>query len=190
MNRFIYFLAFLPLTLFGQEDTVSNKFTFHFNEGIYTSFSELVNNSPKYLNCKLEICIPLFGRLPYYNYNDPSGNQYYLENPIFATVNNSTLFLYYKNYFYKSYCRGPITLFVCTNWKTSSQINYELFHENICILDFENGEIGKLEVKFIDSIIRRDPELYKEFHANKVKKDKNNLIRFILKYNDRNPFHL
>jgi hypothetical protein len=190
MNRFIFYIAFLPLTLFGQEENAGDKFSFHFNEGIYTSFSELVNNSPKYLNCKLEICIPVFGQLPYYNYNDSSGKQNSLDDPIFAAVNNDALFLYYRNSFYISYCRGLVTLFVCTSWKTSSQINYELYHEKTCILDFETGEVGKLGVEFIDPIIRRDPELYNEFHADHVKKDRNNLIRFIIKYNSRNPFHL
>ena len=189
MQHFVTLLLLITCNVFGQhhKEAITNLFVF--NKGIYTSFTELLTNSPKYLNCQFEIVRPLAG-YPSYYYYDSLNKQHVFEDSLFAIVQEGTLFLYFKEVFYKRSLAGAITILMRTNWHSAFQRHYDIFEDNICILDFETGKVGLLKFKLIDLIIQRDPLLHKDFLSMENKGDKNNLLRYIIKYNERNPFYL
>ena len=58
------------------------------------------------------------------------------------------------------------------------------------VLDFETGNIYQYNMKTVETILMRDPELYDEFIQLRRRK-KNKLMFFYLrKYNKRNPLYL
>ena len=163
---------------------------FPFREGIYCSFGELLKNEPKYDNCILKRCVPVFGQLPYYRYLDPSGREHELNDSIYAVVNRGRLFLRFQGIFYKRFMSGAIMVFVGTNWVAPEQQRYDLFDGVISLVDFESGRSGKLSSSFLGELLQRDPELFNEFEANKPRKNNNALLQYVIRYNDRNPFYL
>ena len=189
MMILLFLLTFFSPALFAQHENIPFDNTHIFHEGIYTSFDELRKNAPKYSNCRLEIVRPFFGKLSYYIYYDSLEKEHDFDDSIFATVFKNILFLYHKRFFYKRYYSGAITIFLKTGWITASQLHYKIIEEYCRILDLETGKTGPLKFSVIDAIIRRDPELYKEFQASEDNTEREYLIKYILKYNERNPFY-
>jgi len=88
MKCICFLCLFFALKVYSQNDTGDNRNAV-FSSGIYTSFDEIIRNSPKYQNCKLSRVVPVFGYLPYYQYNDSTGKPHDLNDSIFAVVDKN-----------------------------------------------------------------------------------------------------
>lgn len=182
MRNLLVILLLLPLNNFGQPVKVTNNF--RFNNGIYTCFGELINNSPKYLKCKLDIERPPVG-YPRIFYYDSLNKEHTFYDSCFAMVSDGVLFIRTGYYFIKCYYLGSITIL-----KTTSLDQLYNVIDGILILDFETGKTFSLFDSFLTDIFQRDPALYAEFMNDKGKRGKNKLIAWIIKYNIRNPLYL
>jgi hypothetical protein len=109
--------------------------------------------------------IPFLGNVAHFvsNVTVHSYNSPYHRNP------------YYYNRYYDPYYTG--------NTSTSEEMRQY-------VLDFETGNIYQYNMKTVETILMRDPELYDEFIQLRRRK-KNKLMFFYLrKYNKRNPLYL
>ena len=57
------------------------------------------------------------------------------------------------------------------------------------IFDFEMGIVMDYELKSLETILMRDPELYDEFNALKKRKKRKALFLYLRKYNERHPVY-
>lgn len=191
MRNLLIIILLLPFNNFGQQIKVTNNF--RFNNGIYTCFGELINNSPRYLKCKLDIERPPVG-LPNYYYYDSLQKKHTFYDSCFAVVFDGILFIRNAEMFIKGYYLGSITMLKITRTDKTywDKIFLDQFFyvDKILILDLETGKIVSLFDSFLTEIFQRDPILYEEFMNDKKKNRKNNLISWIIKYNNRNPLYL
>jgi ribosomal protein S17E len=182
MRNLLIILLLLPLNNFGQQIKVTNNF--RFNNGIYTCFAELINNSPRYLKCKLDIERPPVG-LPKYYYYDSLQKKHTFYDSCFAVVTDGMLFIRQEEVFIKGYYLGSITILKASGMDLSAN-----FVDLILLLDFETGKIVSLFDSFLTDIFQRDLVLYEEFMNDQSKNQTNKLISYIIKYNNRNPLYL
>lgn len=185
---------------------------FQFHNGIYTSLDELKYNSPSYPDCELEIDINnqqqhLQIKLDQLYYINSRQTRLKFESPLFATVVEGHLSIFYKNELSSVFLKGALSTFILkelvttTHYPTGSALgsSYGIasvpytttsIETNIYFLDFQTGLIAKVDKDNLDPIIRRDPVLYESF--KKIKGDSNHKksYPFISQYNTRNPVYI
>ncbi len=57
------------------------------------------------------------------------------------------------------------------------------------IMNFYEGKIKEMKQEEVEMLLKRDVELYKEYNALNKRKQKEQLYRFIRKYNENNPVY-
>ena len=182
-----------PLILFFISDLSfpqSNKDVFDYmvtlNNGIYSTYREVLRNSPKYPDCSLRIQHQLLDTA-YYEYVDKNSVIHDYNDFLFAIVNNGILYIRLKKGFYKVIIRGAISIFNKELMYTYLTNGYTMSEDHIFLVDFETGNIMRLIPKTVEGILERDTLLYKEFSTLPASKKRKSLYPYILKYNERNP---
>ncbi len=185
--------------------------TFVFNNGIYTSLEELKYNSPSYPDCELELDKDQesisFENLYYINSRK---TRLKFESPLYATVVDGHLSVFYKNQLNSIFLKGALSTFILkeivttTSYQpmnnmgmgypgyggTSMPVTTSHVEVNIYFLDFQTGLIAKVEKENLEPVIKRDAALYDGF--KKIKGDSNHKksYPFISQYNTRNPVYI
>ena len=186
-NLLIIMLLICFSKSYAQPVRLTNNYIFP--KGIYTCFDELLHNTPRYLNCELDIVKPPAGNHRYFYY-DSLKVRHTFHDSCFAVVCDGVLFIREVDFFYKSLYLGAISIFVSTNWHSVHQRHYRVFEDYYHILDFETGKTLPFDQVGISGLLKRDAELYTEFSAKKRKIAREILLSYILKYNARNSFYL
>jgi hypothetical protein len=145
------------------------------NDGIYISYEEILNDSPKY---------------PNYNLGAQENSFDTIEETLFAYVHNGALYILYKNNFFKIIIRGTISVFYNEMKYSYYPYGFTYSEDKIFFVDFMNGNIKTLNLKNIEGIIMRDKVLYDEFLKLSNSKKRKSLLPYILKYNNRNPVYI
>jgi hypothetical protein len=185
----VILLNYLPL--YAQSDSVQLDSKFHFKNGIYSSYIEVLNNNPKYPDFLLETrrsSEVIFGGSDYIFYNKLLNKQPYTD-PLFAFVDDGVLLVYYKKDFHKLILTGAISTFF-TEMTTHFSNGYTTTDANLYFLDLITGNIDKLNPENIDSIIKRDSRFYTDYSSISYSDKKKILYSYVLKYNKRNPIYI
>ena len=213
---FMRFLIFI-LFCFHLETRAQNVFdsavfdnNFIFNNGIYTSLEELKYNSPRYLECELEIDKNK-GEITLdklYFINSRKTRLKY-ESPLYATVVDGHLSLFYSKQLNSVFLKGSLSTFILQEVVTtthyqqntigygspgyggpSTPVTTSHVEINIYYLDFQTGMVAKVDKDNLEPIIMRDATLYENF--KKIRGDSNHKksYPFISQYNARNLVYI
>lgn len=179
----------LPEFLLSQDNTSEFNNKTALNEGVYTSLSEVLNNSPKYYECRFEAKVDFwFGKTSIY-YFDKSGVRHEFNDSILFVVEDGNRFVKYGNHFCKLILTGAISTFYIENTTIySGQSSYT--HTNLFYWDIQTGIMDKVNITNLDEILKRDNSIYSIYSgvSNSVKKK--TLYYYILKYNANNPIYM
>lgn len=212
---FTFFVSMLSAA--GSESDTLIKYTpeFKFKEGLYTSFSDVIYNSPipkgrivtdvDYNNN--DFFTKVLGKSKVF-YIDNVGNKITLNpNKIWGYSRNGFLYVRIGEGYYRITLIGSCSHFVAyktyeTRTNPSPYYNsYQYPYNNSpvvtthtemqqYILDFRTGRIIEYDVEGIEIILMNDPELHDEYMQLSNKKKKQLKFVFIRKYNQRNPLFL
>jgi hypothetical protein len=183
----ILLLVLFPVAGTAQNVRLDNTCTF--NEGIYTSFGELLNNAPRYPHCRLDIIMPAVG-MPKYWYYDSLDARHTFYDSCFCVVFNRMLFVRDMDAFYKAYYTGAVTILQASTWHSAFQKDYLTNEDFISMLDFQTGELRPVIKKHVAAVLERDSTLFREFTAIKKKVTREVLLLYLIRYNARNPFYI
>jgi hypothetical protein len=188
---FSLLLLFQSACVLGQADSIRFDSDFHPQDGIYTSYKELLTNQPKYPGYLLEVRksveVLLNGHGLYY-YIQLSDKQPYTDS-IFAYVEKGQFRIVYRNDILNVILKGSISTFFTENTVQYTSRYYETY-DKLYIVDLNTGNINKLNPGTLGEIIRRDSQLYSEYMAIPYSDKKKILYSYILKYNKRNPIYI
>ncbi len=206
-------LSFKVITI-AQIDTtnlIKYDYGFTFKEGIYLNFESFSNNKPIPFESLIQPQYPnnnFFDQLDTIEqiiYNGPYGNSEsvlktdtwgYCKNgkpyiqwadkfnliPYVGKISHfiTTIKVYYSGYqdpFYDPYGYNPAT---------------KMYHNDELrqfILDMDSGEILDYNLKNVESIIKRDPVIFKEFTKLRKRKRTKEMFYYIGLYNKNNPLY-
>jgi len=190
MRHFIIlFFIILPEFLFSQDyATIFNSKTV-FNEGVYTTLSEVLSNSPKYIDCRFEVKVDFwFGKTSIF-YFDTSGTRHEFNDTILFVVEEGNRYVNYKNHFCKLILTGAISTFYIENTTVySGQSSYT--HTNLFFWDLQTGIMDKVNITNLDEILKRDNSIYSIYSGVSDSVKKKTLYSYILKYNAHNPIYM
>jgi len=190
MRHFIIFLfLLLPEFLLSQDDMSLFNNQIVLNEGIYTSLSEVLNNSPKYYDCQFEAKVDFwFGNTSIY-YTDKSGTRHELNDTILLVVENGNKYVKYKKGFCKLIKVGAISTFMIDHTIKYSN-GYQNTLTTLLFWDIQTGVMDILNVKNMDEILKRDSYIYSIYSGVPDSKKKKTLYSYVLQYNSRNPIYI
>lgn len=184
--------------------------TFKLTNGIYTSKAELLTNNPAYPNCLLKINSSrqdvYLSDLKYYAADNESEEKSYT-SPLYATVVDGKLSIFYDETLFPIYSKGTLCTFILKKEpgnsygpgytmpepgkKPESMINMRSKYKYIMyVWDAQTGTITILNKENLGVSIKRDSTLYKDYVNVNPGKDDKNLLKFIFDFNARNPLFL
>lgn len=194
MRILILSFLFICATFSTIAQTAEFNNTFKLQDGIYTSYVELITNNPTFPNCILitnnnQQDVNIY-TLKYSKIDESYEKDY--NSTLFATVLNGKLSIYYQKklipvYLKGTLCRFIYTRFVSTGSSSNNTQNSELLKSDICLLDIQTGEIYKLTKENLGRSIKRDASLYATYTKIKPGKKNKNLFKYISDFNTRNP---
>lgn len=190
MRFYLIFLTILCSELiFSQTDKLILGNLTYLHEGIYTLFSQIEDNNPKYNSCLFENDGNLLLEYISVYYYDKGGIKKALEDRILLAVQSEKKYVQFQNRLYELILLGAISIFSLetTNaYSSGKQYTSAKFY----YLDLKTGAIDKLNTTNIDPIIKQDSILYSSFLDIPQKKREKILYSYVLKFNMRNPLYI
>jgi len=120
-------------------------------------------------------------------------------NQVWGYVQNGTFYVNFNKVFYRIPVFGSISFLVAMvevrqtgfydprfGGYTGSMVTTE---QREFIMNFYEGKLKELKQNEVELLLSRDKELYKEYSALSSRKQKEQLYRFIRKYNQNNPVY-
>jgi hypothetical protein len=203
---YIIFLSFNVAFLMAQKDSV--KFSENIlTEGIYTSYEDFRKNDPiKKENIEttinrdqLDFLGKVIDQLKFTYEKNGVKNSVESKN-MWGFYQNKTLYVNYKDMFYRVPVFGSICYLVAVveiptyypgyygpGGASGSAVKTKEIRE--FIINFYDGKVEELNFEKVETLLSRDEALYKEFKALKRKKKKEQISRFIKRYNEAHPVH-
>ena len=180
----IIVLLFVSAMLYAQNDSVRLDRDFQFRNGIYTSVTEVLNNSPKY---------------PKVIHNDGSKWPVDLDS-IVAIVKNGKMVVNFDNKLQRLILVGSLSTFLIESqgidWESAllsggtPYVSQAKTVAEVYCLDFRTGQVNPLTREFMNEILERDKSLQSEFSSLSKKTQRQTLYSYVLKYNSRNPTYI
>jgi hypothetical protein len=186
---------------------------YEFKEGIYLNFEQLKSNSPiakaRILASEDLNDADFFKNLldkPKLYFFDSYGTKQEIESSkVWGYCRNNILYVNVNGSFFRITYMGNISHFLASytyitqpsqygyygvdNYRSTSDYNKTQEVKQM-ILDFQTGKILEFNLKNIEIILARDPELYNQFTDLRRKKQKQLKFVYLRKYNERNPLYL
>jgi hypothetical protein len=214
-NRFevyvsLIFLQIFSLMLNAQSDStklIKYSYNFLFQEGIYPDFNSFRNNSPILFE-SLTYPIPLsqsfyaeLDTVKYISYNDQYGLSINLKSDeIWGYCKNGKPYINWAGKYNLIPFVGSITHFI-----TTVKVVYSSYHDPFYdpynynrmsrtyqgeelrqfVIDMETGKIMDYNIKNIESIFQREPEIYADFNKLGKRKKTKQLFYFVRTYNEK-----
>ena len=201
-------LCLITFYIYAQKDTIKYDFSFQFYDGIYLEYSNFKSNNPLSLN---RIISPAGNAQDFFEkLNEAKTISFYDENGIL--VNKSKIWGYSKNgkpyiYMMDKFILiptiGAISNFVAkvTVYHTDSYYdpfygyNYYNYYPKSYkteelqqfLIDFETGSVLPINIKNIESILLRFPELHKDYSKLGKRKKTKKMFEYIKQYNEQVP---
>lgn len=198
MKNIVFAVLFLlPALLYSR---VAFKNDNSFPDGVYLNLDDLKARQPSIIVSQILVNgeksnnVKKWFRgdsLFYYNKHNVKSQISY--DSIYAFVDDGILFIQRKGFDHKVTVAGQLCYFVESypvRRATSALVVMEKNNESIPrILDLQDGELYEYSAKSIEEILAlRDEELFQEFIGLKnQKKQRQLLLRFIERYNERHP---
>ena len=190
MRHIIFlFIILLPEFLFSQDDAAFFNSKTVFKEGVYTSLSEVLSNSPKYHDCRFEAKVDFWFGKTSIHYFDASGVRHEFNDTILFVVEDGNRYVNYKNHFCKLILTGAISTFYIENTTVySGQSSYT--HTNLFYWDIQTSKMDKVNITNLDEILKRDNSIYSSYSGVSDSVKKKTLYSYILKYNANNRIYM
>jgi succinate dehydrogenase flavin-adding protein (antitoxin of CptAB toxin-antitoxin module) len=200
MKSIVFVVAFfIPTLLYSQYSTKKGN---SFPNGVYLSIDELKTRQPTILISQIllndeptENVKKWFRGDSLFFRNNQHVKSKISYDSVFAFVDDGVLYIQRKGFDHKVTVPGQLCYFVesyPTRRAASAPVVMDKNNETIPrILDLQDGEIFEYSVKSLEEILAlRDEELFQEFIGLKnPKKQRQVLLRFIERYNDRHPMN-
>lgn len=198
-------IVFISLHASAQ-DSVLYVQGFAFQQGIYLSFQQFQSNSPVPKSAiissedssRLDF-IKLVLTKEYVEWKDSSGKiQKTKVSSLWGYSENKSVYVRHNNNFNRIVVIGKVchftayvTDYMYTGPGTYPNQQYGTPVETLqqYILDTETGAIMDYNVATMESILKRDQELYTEFCNLRKRKKKEQLFIYLRKYNERHPLY-
>lgn len=188
--------------LVAQNDSVAYAPGFQFKQGIYLNYEQFRQNKPvprtriisNYDTTRLDF-IRQVTAAKYISYTDTAGKVVeILPSKIWGFCENNSVYIRYNAEFNKIVVMGAICHFTATyiSYMSSgppypANSSYGTPVETIrqYVLDTKTGSVLDFNLANVESILSRDPELYKEFMALRKSKRKQLMFLYLRKYNEK-----
>ena len=192
---------------------------FEFEDGIYLIFDQVKNNAP-IPKSRILTNVPYNDRDFFFKVLDNKKIFFYDEfgmkqevrtNNIWGFSRNGVLYIGVEDNFYRITVLGQICHFVA-NVTTYNARYYDPYYRynpydyyyryggypvtttssemRQYLLNFQTGEILDYDVKSLEILLMRDPELHDEYAQLRKKKKKQMKFLYIRKFNERNPLYI
>jgi hypothetical protein len=175
--------------LHAQEEVLVFDNKIKLQEGVYTSLSEILENSPKYYNYQFEYTVSFWTGQSAMFYFDESGNRQNFEDTIVMIVEDGARYVNFKNHFCKLILTGAISTFYIENTYNIAP-NDQYVDNRLYFWDLTTGYINRLNYITIEEIFRRDSFIYSTYSAIPDSRKKKTLYSYVLQYNSRNPVYI
>ncbi len=202
-------LVLLKQPFKAQNDSIKCDETFNITEGVYINYTDFRNNNPvkrEQIENKLnKDALDFFGKAldsDKFTFNTSSGKSTIESKDVWGFYQNKTLHINYNKKFYRVPVFGSISYLVAmvevispgyypsygamgggmgTNIKTQEMREF--------ILNFYNGILVPFSMDLAEELIQRDSTVYAEYKLLKRKKQKEQISRYIRKYNELHPVY-
>jgi len=118
---------------------------------------------------------------------------------VWGYVQNNTFYVNYQNRFYRIPVFGSISFLVAMVEVKQSGFYDPRFgtysgsmvttEQREFIMNFYEGKLNELKQSEVEALLSRDKVLYEEYSKLSNRKQKDQLYRFIRRYNENNPIH-
>lgn len=206
----IILLFSLASKLYSQSDSVAFSKDFILYEGLYLSYTDLRHNWPipkEKIITKIEK-----DQLEFYSKLIEDDNIEYIERDgnkatiaaekVWGFCQNNVIYLNSNKSFFRITVFGAISFFLASVPVTYATPGYNVFINGPVgnstttakeireyLMDFYTGNRLEFNLENLESMLKRDDEIYKEFMALPRKKKKDQATRFIRKYNEKHPVY-
>lgn len=200
---FLSLVFFLPLIISGQTDSVAYAPGFTFRQGIYLNYQQFRENRPvlrsriisNYDSTRLDYLRQVTAAKTI-SYTDSSGKLTEVSpSKIWGFCENNSVYIRYNNAFNKIVVMGSLCHFTATYvsymssgppYPANSAYGTPVETIRQYMLDTKTGSVLDFVLPNVEAILKRDPELYKEFMGLRKGKRKQLMFFYLRKYNERN----
>lgn len=201
-------LAFVVSLSKAQQDSILRDENFKMTEGLYLSYSDFRRNAPVTRD-KIESGVPkdhldFFGKtvaLKQFTVETNGEKTVISSNIPWGYYQNTTVYVNFKGEFYRIPVFGAISYFVAivdvpatamytpgygtmgmgTTMKTQETREF--------LMNFYDGKIIPFSMDYVEELLQKDEAIYKEFKSLGRKKRKEQVSRYIRRYNDQHPVY-
>jgi hypothetical protein len=187
---------------------------YEFKEGIFLNFSQVKSNKPipksRIISSENYNSLDFLNKVvqndKIYVYDEYGMRQEIATKDVWGFSRKGTLYIHWNNEFNRIPIVGNICHFVANKAINHGNYNdpyyYNPYRYNITvpttttvemqqyILNFESGEVYEYEIKGLEIILMRDPELFDEFNNLRNRKKRKLKFLYLRKFNERNPLYL
>ncbi len=134
------------------------------------------------------------------NYNDGQVSKEVVSKTVWGFIQNKTFYINYKGSFYRVPVFGSICYLVATVEVVGVGFYDPMFGPGIgsggrrqevreFLINFYDGIVNEFKMDEAEALISRDKNLYAEFKKLNRRKQKEQIFRYIRKYNEAHPVH-
>ncbi len=206
----LIFSFFYVCLLIAQSDStklVKYDYSFYFKEGLYTDFNSFRNNSPSPFE---SLVYPSYSDPDFFEildtaktiiFNDKYGVTAGVStNDMWGYSRNGKPFIFWADKYNLIPFVGSMSHFITTVkvlYSTYQDPFYDPYYYNPSsrmyeseeirqfIIDMETGKILEYNLKNVESILQREPEIYKEFSALGKRKKNKEMFYYVRLYNEK-----
>ncbi len=208
-SQLIICLFIISSRLFCQADSVAFSKDFVLNEGLYLTYSDMRHNWPipkekiitKIDKDQLEFYTKLIedDNIEYIERNNEKTT--IMAEKVWGFCQNNVVYINSNKSFFRITVFGAISFFLASVPVTYYSSGYNTFINGPVgttttakeirdyLMDFYTGNRVDYTMENLESLLKRDPEIYNEFMALSRKKKKDQATRFIRKYNEKHPVY-
>lgn len=157
---------------------------FVFNDGIYTTYAEVVQNRPKYPDRFIEIDVDIWFGQEKRSLIDTNNTKRKYSDRLFAVAKDGILSIYDGSNLSGLIIKGTISTYAARKFDGNGNLYHILY-----FVDFKTGKSEKLKPQNILVVFERDQELHAQFNKLSKKKQKKFLYAYIKEFNRRNPIY-
>ena len=201
------FTFFLSAGLSSQSDSVQVPVDLNVADGIFLNYSDFRYNKAI---LKEQITSPgnkdqldFIGKIlekETFSFTDPQKTTVVNSKSVWGFFQNKTLYINYKGVFYRVPVFGSVCYLVATvevvgmgfydpmyGYGTGVGSRRQEIRE--FLVNFYDGIVTEFRMDLAESLLSRDPQLYAEFKNLSRRKQKDQVFRYIRKYNEAHPVY-
>ncbi len=205
---FLVVFLFCSIALRAQpvQDSVMHAPGFQFREGIYLSFDQFRANRPvpvsriisEYDSTALDYLRKIVSTKTIRFMNDAGAEEEISPGKLWGFSENNSVYIRFNGDFNKVVVIGSLchftamyTTYMSTGPTTMGGPSTGTPVQSLqqYMLDMRTGQVSDFVLPNVETLLQRDPALYKEFMEIKKRKRKKLVFFYLRKYNERNPLY-